>query len=237
MIRYWGCCWIRCRTNASLKSELRPNNLQCKYIRQKFWGRGKSPSKIQMTTQNITDRDWIINQASADLSAMELLNCSASCYLEGESGFDREKRSPTDANPYWAEHMLGIIKHEFFLGSRWSTFSLQAMPIQTLCFLMVLPATSVNLKTLLVACFIFIQCLPGDFAFFPSPQICMWAVCPVYAYSPLGIQCPGLMDWLLAWFMAIELNPRVGYLRLSVCYISQRVAIGLSRFIERLWVS
>ena len=58
--------------------------------------------------------------------------------------------------------MLRIIKQEFFLGSCWSTFSLQAMPIQTLCSLMVLPATSVDPKTLLVACFIFIQCLPGD---------------------------------------------------------------------------
>lgn len=76
--------------------------------------------------------------------------------------------------------MLGVIKQEFFLGSCWSTFSLQAMPIQTLCSLMVLPATSVDVKTLLVACFIFIQCLPGDFAFFPSPQIRIWAVSVLY---------------------------------------------------------
>lgn len=78
---------------------------------------------------------------------------------------------------------------------------------------------------------------PWRFCLFPfTTDLHMGCQCPVYVYLSLGIWCPGLMDWLLAWFMATDLNPRVGYLCLSACYISQRVTVGLSSFIERVWL-
>lgn len=46
----------------------------------------------------------------------------------------------------------------------------------------------------------------------PNPFL---SQCPVYMDLSTGIWCPGLMDWLLVWFMATEQNPSVLHLTKS----------------------
>lgn len=224
MIRHRGCCWIRSWTNASFNSELRPNNLQCKYVRQKFWSNRKSQSEIQMIQNKplVTDLPW-----------SRWPSVPPAVRKRSLFGSDGGKCSPADANPYWAlarDNQTGIFlgvlsEHLLTPDHAHPKPLLSDSPSSYFCEPEDLFGGTLHLYSM----------PPWRFCLLPFKDLAVGIL--VYTYLSLEIWCPGLMDWLLAWFMAIELNPRVGYLCLPACYVSQRVTIGLSRFIERVPVS
>lgn len=132
MIRYRGCCWIRCWTNASLKTEPGPDNLQGRHARQRFWSRRRSPSEIQRMTQDIVDRDRTVIHASLQENYRTILVEKDSRDRQAHSfptlSLPRVLRasSPSVQPSSWckstlSEHMPGMTKHNFFLGSCQST--------------------------------------------------------------------------------------------------------------------